>query len=335
MAGKKPRVAIIGTGGSISTVGRHNLDLYEYAIFGKTLEVDELLEMFPEVNQAADVVSVRFRKILSTQANPIDWLDLNRKIGEVAERDPSIDGIVVTHGTATMEETAYFLNLAVKVEIPVVMVGAQRPPNGLSTDGGLNLVNATRVAGSANARGLGVVVVMNDEIQSAREVTKTSNWRVQTFRTPDFGMLGYADPDGEIAIYRRPNRRHAPDTEFDVMDRTELAKTDILYSYAGADGSVVEAMVAGGTRCIVNAGLPSGSPTPAQREALIEASRQGVLVVQSSRSGSGRVIQRTNMTEVGFVAADSLNPQKARVLAMMAQTVTEDRDEIGRIFRTY
>ena len=335
MAGKKPRVAVIGTGGTISTVGRHNLDLYEYAIFGKILEVGELLEMFPEVNQVADVVPVRFRKIPSTQVNTIDWLDLNRKISEVAEGDPSIDGIVITHGTATMEETSYFLNLAVKVEIPVVIVGAQRPPNGLSTDSGLNLVNATRVAGSAEARGLGVVVVMNDEIQSAREVTKTSNLRVQTFRTPDFGILGYADPDGVVAIYRRPNRRHAPDTEFDVMDRTKLPKTDILYSYAGADGGMVEAMVAGGTRCIVNAGLPSGNPTPAQREALIEASRQGVLVVQSSRSGSGRVTQRTNMTEVGFVSADSLNPQKARVLAMLAQTVTEDRDEIGRIFRTY
>ncbi|MBI4183737.1 MAG: asparaginase [Proteobacteria bacterium] len=336
MAERTPRVAVIGTGGSISTTGRHSLDLAEYSTFGTTLEVDQVLAHFPEVNRLGiEVVPVRFRRILSTSASPQDWLDLNRKLSEVAAGDPPVDGIAVTHGTATLEETAYFLHLAAKVSIPVVVVGAQRPPNGLSTDAGLNLVNAIRVAAAPAARGLGVLVAMNDEVQSAREVTKTSNWRVQTFRTPDFGILGYADPDGVVDIYRKPVRRHAPDTEFEVREAKDLPKVDIVYSYAGAGGEVVEALVAAGARGIVVAGLPSGNPTPEQRKALIKAAKAGVLVVQSSRSGSGRVADRSRTLEDGFVPADTLNPQKARVLAMLALTVSSERDRVRRMFKEY
>ena len=196
----RPRVALIGTGGSISTVGRHSLDLFEYGEFGRTLEVDELLARFPEVSAAADVVPIRFRTLLSTAVGPPEWLELNELVHRVVEAEAPLDGVVITHGTATLEETAYFLNLTLKVELPVVLVGAQRPPNGLSSDVPLNLVNAVRVAAAPDCRGLGVLVLLNDEVQAAREVTKSSTYRLETFRSPDLRMLGYAGPDGQVVI---------------------------------------------------------------------------------------------------------------------------------------
>ena len=329
------RVAVIGTGGSISTVGRHSLDLFEYGDFGRTLDVDELLARFPEVSTAADVTPIRFRALLSTAVGPSDWLELNELVPHVASADAPPDGIVITHGTATLEETAYFLNLTLKVDLPVVLVGAQRPPNGLSTDAGLNLVNAVRVAAAPEARGLGVLVLLNDEVQAAREVTKASTYRLEAFRSPDLGMLGYADPDGRVVIYRAPTRRHAPDTAFDVRGRTDLPRVDIAYSYAGSDGAAIDALVAAGAKGIVSAGLAPGRVTPGEWRALGEARRRGVLVVQSSRAGSGRVLRRGREREQGIVVADNLNPQKARVLAMVALTVTDDPEQIQQLFEEY
>jgi len=331
---RKPRVAVIGTGGTISGVGRHSLDLYEYMDFGRRQEADELVARFSEVGAAADVVPVAFRSISSSAAAPVDWLALNLEIQDVVARE-KVDGVVVTHGTATLEETAYFLNLTLKTARPVVVVGSQRPSNALSTDAGMNLLGAVRVAGAPEALGLGVLVLLNDEIQAAREVTKASTYRLETFRSHDLGMLGYADPDGRIAIYRAPTRRHAPDTEFDVGGVAELPRVDIVYSYAGADGAAVRAFVAAGARAIVSAGVAPGLATPAETEALIEARRAGVIVVQGSRAGSGRVLPRTVLAERGFVAADNLNPQKARVLVMLALTVTDEVARIQRMFDIY
>jgi L-asparaginase len=331
----RARVAVIGTGGSISTVGRHSLDLHEYSHYGRTLEVDELLEMFPEVRTVAEIEPVRFRALPSTAVGPGDWLELNELVHRVAAIEPPPAGIVITHGTATLEETAYFLNLTVKVDLPVVLVGAQRPPNGLSTDAGLNLVGAARVAASPAARGLGVLVLLNDEVQAAREVTKSATYRLETFRSPDLGMLGYADPDGEVVVYRAPTRRHAPNTEFDVRGRTELPRVDVAYAYAGADGTAVRAFVAAGARGIVSAGLAPGRVPPAEAAALAEARRQGTLVVQSSRAGSGRVIEPRRLREQGIVSADNLNPQKARVLAMLALTLSDEPAEAQRMFAEY
>lgn len=330
----KPRVAVIGTGGSISTPGRDRMDLFEYSDHGVTLQVDELLQLFPETNQFADVVPVRFRALLSPVIGPGDWLDLNALIHDVVERQ-SPSGIVVTHGTASLEETAYFLNLTLKVSVPVVIVGSQRPPNGLSTDAGLNLVNAIRVAGAPAARGLGVLTLLNDEIQAAREVTKGSTHRLEAFRAHDVGLLGYADPDGQVAIYRSPTRRHAPDTEFEVRGLDDLPRVDIAYSYAGADGTAIDAFVANGARAIVSAGQAPGRATADETRALRDARRHGVLVVQSTRAGSGRVLKRAQYRDHGFIPADNLNPQKARVLTMLALTATEDTAEIERMFDEY
>ena len=206
---------------------------------------------------------------------------------------------MITHGTATLEETAYFLNLTLKVDATVVLVGCSGRPPASARTRPWNLLNAVRVAGAPDARGLGVLVLLNDEIQAAREVTKTSTLRLETFRSPDVGMLGYADPDGRVAIYRRPVRRHAPATEFDVRGRAELPRVDIAASYAGADGAAIRAFVAAGARAIVSASLAPGVTTPAESEALQEARRRGVLVVLSSRAGSGRVLPRTVLREQG------------------------------------
>jgi len=335
MTHSKPRVALIGTGGTISSIGRGSLDLWEYMDAGHKAEPDELLVRFPEVAEAAEIVSVRFRAMASPAIGPADWLALDAAVHAAVAREAPLDGVVITHGTATLEETAYFLNLTLKVDVTVVLVGSQRPATGLSSDAGLNLLNAVRVAGAREARGLGVLVLLNDEVQAAREVTKASTLRLETFRSPDLGMLGYADPDGRVAIYRSPTRRHAPHTEFDVRGRTALPRVDIAASYAGADGAAIEAFVAAGARGIVSASLPPGMTTPAETEALREASRRGALVVLSSRAGSGRVLPRTVLRKQGFVVADNLNPQKARVLAMLALTRTDGAAEVQRMFDEY
>ena len=331
----KPRVALIGTGGTISSIGRGSLDLWEYMDAGRKAEPDELLVRFPEVTEAAEIVSVRFRAVGSTAIGPADWLALDAAVHDAVAREAPLDGVVITHGTATLEETAYFLNLTLKVDPTVVLVGSQRPATGLSSDAGLNLLNAVRVAAAPEARELGVLVLLNDEIQAAREVTKGSTLRLETFRSPDLGMLGYADPDGRVAIYRRPSRCHAPGTEFDVRGRTELPRVDIAASYAGADGTAIQAFVAAGALAIVSASLTPGVTTPAETDALLEARRRGVMVVLSSRAGSGRVLPRTVLRERGFVVADNLIPQKARVLAMLALTRTADASEVQRMFDEY
>ena len=331
----KPRVALIGTGGTISSIGRDSLDLWEYMDTGVKAEPDELLVRFPEATTTAEIIPVRFRAMSSAAVSTGDWLALDAAVHDAVAREKPLDGVVITHGTATLEETAYFLNLSLKVEATVVIVGSQRPASGLSSDAGLNLLNAVRVAGSREARGLGVLVLLNDEIQAAREVTKSSTLRLETFRSPDLGMLGYADPDGRVAIYRKPARRHAPATEFDVRGRTELPRVDIATSYAGADGAAIRAFVAAGARAIVSASLAPGVTTAAETDALLEARSRGVLVVLSSRAGSGRVLPRTSLRKQGFVVADNLNPQKARVLAMLALTHTDDPADVQRMFDEY
>ncbi len=204
----------------------------------------------------------------------------------------------------------------------------------MSTDAAINLLNGVRVAAAPESRGRGVLVMLNDEIQAAREVTKTSNWRMQTFRTPDFGALGHADAD-RIAYYRRPERKHMPDTEFDVSGLAALPRVDIIYAYPGSDGTAVRAFVAAGAKGIVSAGFAPGMAPPADLEALAEAVKQGVAVVQSSRAGSGRIFRSKRLTDAGILAGDNLNPQKARLLLALALTKTSDPDEIARMFLTY
>ena len=197
----RPRVAVIGTGGTISVDGRHSLDLYEYMDFGARNDIDAVVSRFPEVSEVADIHAVPFRMLPSSAVSAADWLDLVKLIHDIAAGPNAPDGFVITHGTATLEETAYFLNLTLKVPQTVVVTGAQRPLNALGSDAGPNLLCAVRVAAAEEARGLGVLVVFNEEIHGARDVTKASTNRLQTFQSRDLGVLGYVDADGRIAVY--------------------------------------------------------------------------------------------------------------------------------------
>lgn len=330
-----PTVAVIGTGGTIAGLSDDRLDTLNYGATGRFMHVDELLATVPELARVGHIKPVAYKNLDSMQLGPTDWLALAALVRQVERDTPGLNGIVITHGTASLEETAFFLNLAVKVSVPVVVAGAMRPASALGSDGGANLLAAVRVAGSPLARGMGVLVVLNDEINAARDVTKTSNLRVQTFRTPDFGMLGMADADA-VAFYRRPMRRCAPDTEFDVAGIEALPRVDIVPAYGGADGALVEAAVAAGAQGLVSAGFPSGAPSPLQKQALLSAAKAGVVVVQASRAGSGRVPPGTeSLRRSGFVGSDTLTPPKARILLMLALTRTSDPGDVRRMFATY
>jgi L-asparaginase len=331
---KMKKIAFIGTGGTIASIGKGPLDYVNYGANGVMLQAGGILDRFPEVQQVAEVFAVPYRNVPSPQIGWKEWQELVLLCDKVVAETPDLAGIVIGHGTASLEETAYFLSLTLKVPVPVVVVGSQRPASSLSTDAGLNLVNAVRVAASPEARGLGALVLLNDEIQAAREVTKTSTGRMQTFRSPDFGALGHADGD-RLAWYRKPLRKLAPETEFDIRKLAALPRVDIAYSYSDADGTAVRAFVAAGARGIVVAGFAPGFVTPGDAAALQEARAQGVIVLQSTRAGSGRVFPTTKLAQAGFIPADNLNPQKARILLALALTVTEDPAEIGRIFATY
>jgi L-asparaginase len=331
---KKPRVAVIGTGGTIASVGKGPLDILDYGANETMLHIDEIVDRFPEVRDVAEIVPIRVDAVPSTHVFFPIWKALVERIETLAAEDKALAGIVVTHGTASLEETAYFLNLTLHVDLPVVLVGSQRPASALSTDAGMNLVNGVRTAASLNSRGLGVLVVLNDEIQAAREVTKTSTYRMQTFRSPDFGVLGHADGDA-ITYYRQPVRRRMPDTEFDIRSLEALPRVDIAYAYTGADGTAVRAFIEAGAQGIVSAGFAPGFCGPGDLEPLQEAVSQGIIVVQSTRAGSGRTFKSTRIAKHGFLTADNLNPQKARLLLALALTVTRDPEAIERIFATY
>jgi L-asparaginase len=330
----RPKVAFIGTGGTIASIGATSLDLQDYGANGVMLQADELVARVPELALVADIIPIRLRAVVSTHIFFPDWKDMVTLCDRLVADHPDLAGIVIGHGTSTLEETAYVLGLTLKVTVPVVLVGAQRPPSALSSDAGLNLVNAVRTAASPEARGMGVLVLLNDEIHAARDVTKTSTFRLQTFRSADFGVLGHADGDA-IVFYRRPLRRTAPDTAFDIRGLDALPRVDIAYSYTGADGTAVRAFTAAGARGIVSAGFAPGFAGPGDFAALQEARAAGVVVVQCTRAGSGRLFAGKRLREADFVVADNLTPQKARLLLALALTRTDDTDEIARMFQTY
>jgi L-asparaginase len=330
-----PRVALIITGGTIDSVGKDRLDLAWYIEAGKRLNTGELLAQLPELGSIAKVEEVPFRRLPSHALVDKDWLDMARTIHEIFDGNKA-DGIVITHGTNTIEETAYFLNLTLKTDKPVVIVGSMRPASALSADGYLNLVNAIKVAADPSSRGRGALLVMNDTIYSGRDVTKNSTYRVQAFQSRDLGPLGYADADGRIVYYHQSLKKHTVATEFDVRGLKSLPRVDVVLSYVGADGKMIEAAAAAGAKGIVSAATGAGRPTPAEDEAFDRMYKEkSVIMCLCSRVASGRVVRSPGLAKRGFVAGDNLQPWKARVLLALALTKTGNADEIQRMFDAY
>jgi L-asparaginase len=328
-----PRVRLLIGPGTLHSQGKDRLDLLRYneVLSGRPrLTGEQLLDAVPEIARVARVGVDPGNPF--EMATPENLRLLARHVEQVLG-EPEVDGLVFVQGTNSIEETAYFLNLTVHTDKPVVVTGAQRPFTALSSDGALNLVNAIRVAGAPLARGKGVLVVTNDEINAARDVTKTHTYRLQTFRSRDLGVLGYADPD-RIVFYRTPTRRHTAASEFDLSGVERLPAVDVLYVHAAARPELPRAAVDLGAEGLVIAGTGAGS-TGAFRDTLAALAREGVIVVRSARVGEGRVVHDDNWQEPGMVAADNLNPQKAALLLALALTRTRDPEEVQRMFDEY
>ncbi len=335
MTAAKPRVHVIGTGGSIAGIGPDRLDYILYPEIGDHLTIEQSLERVPEINDLASITSEDLVSVGSTAIGPADWLALTRRINGLMREDSGLTGIAVTHGTATLEETAYFLHLAVKTDKPVVITGAMRPPTSIGTDADANLMDAVRIAATPHAGGMGVLTVLNNEIHSARDVSKSNTFRVETFRPNELGFLGYSDSDGQVVFYRAPVRKHTTGTAFDIEGRDSMPRVEIVYSYAGADGAIVDAVRQMRPDGLVVAGFGGGTYPPEFIAAAARAVEDGIPVVLASRSTAGRVVMTPRKEEQGFIVSDNLLPQKARILLMMALTVSNERDWLMQAFREY
>jgi L-asparaginase len=319
--------------GTLPGQGVDRMDLLRYAVWRSgrpPLTGHELLTALPEIGQIAKV------EVDDANPYPIASADDLRAIAlrtEVVARRPEVGGIVFVQGTNSIEETAYFLNLTVHTDKPVIVTGAQRPFTAIGSDAQLNLIDAIRVAASPKAQGLGVLVVANSEINAARDVTKTNTYRLQTFRSRDLGILGYADAD-EIVFYRAPTRRHTVNSEFDLSAVQQLPRVDVIYVFTGARADLAAAAVKAGAQGLVIAGSGAGS-TGEMRKELAAIASNGVVVVRSSRVGDGRVVRDDNWQEPGMVAADNLSPHKAAWLLALALSRTRDPDAIQRMFDEY
>ncbi|MFT4046287.1 MAG: type II asparaginase [Solimonas sp.] len=322
-----PKVRLFTTGGTIQSRASNRDKLMEYND-GPKVTPAELIADLPELKAVADVSYTEISNVGSPAVDTDTILKLAKAIN-VWLAQPEATGAVVTHGTATLEETAYFLNLVVKSDKPVVVVGAMHPFSAISRDGPMNLYNGVRVAAAKEAVGKGVMVLLNDEIDAARDVTKNNTYRVDTFVSRDLGPIGFADSD-RIAFYRNSLKRHTRKSEFDVSALGALPKVDIVYGYQEADRAAIDALVAAGAKGIV---LDDGAASFAA--AAKDGQARGVVFVQSDRKGSGRVVLSENSAARGIVTADNLNAQKSRVLLRLALTRTSDPVEIQRMFNEY
>lgn len=320
-----PSVAVLATGGTIAQTDSKEA----------TLLVDHLVGAVPQLKSIARVSAEQLFQVSSPDITLDNWLTLAKRVNTLLARD-DIQGIVITHGTDTMEETAYFLDLVVKSVKPVVLVGSMRGSKALGADGPANLYNAVVTAASSSAQRKGVLVVMNERIHSARDVTKTNAFTLDAFNSTDFGPIGYVQA-GVAYFYREPYRRHTTSTEFDVSAISSLPKVAVVYSHVGVDSSVFEGSLLAGAKGIVYAGTGNGSIPKALQPSAMKASKEGIPVVRASRVNGG-VVERNgehNDDETGWIVADSLNPQKARILLMLALTKTRDPKAIQGMFSRY
>ncbi len=328
----KPNVVILATGGTIAGRAASETDTTGYQ--AGALGVDMLIHAVPGIKSIANVSGEQIAALDSKDMSDAVWLKLSKRVNELLSRE-DVDGVVVTHGTDTLEETAYFLNLTVQSRKPVVFTGAMRPATAISADGPMNLLNAVRLASDATACDRGVLVCLNDRIDSARNVTKTHTTSLDTFRSPEWGALGRMN-DGHPAFYSKAERRHAGNTEFDAEGLHELPYVKIIYGHANDDSLFVDAAVQAGVKGIVYVGTGNGSIHREAEAALSQAVKSGIVVVRSSRVGEGTVIPaEPSYREAGFLDGDSLNPQKCRILLQLALTRTGDPEEIQQMFHEY
>ena len=313
-----PRVRLVATGGTISnrTGGR--------------LTAEELVQLIPNLPRYVTPEFEQFANVASSSMTLAQWLDLARRLNALFKEDASLAGIVVTSGTDTLEELAYFLNLTVRDERPVVVVGSMRNPSTLGFEGAANLEEGFRVAGDPGARNRGVMVVLNDEINAAREVTKTDALRLQTFQTRGYGVLGVVDRD-RVVFYRRVERRHTAASEFDIAGVTQLPRVDVVLTYQGASGDLIQAAVDAGAKGVVVATAGAGATSGTQGEGIRYATSKGAAVVTTTRTGSGRIAGGRGTV----IGGEDLAPIKARILLMVALTKTSDAAELRRIFSEY
>ena len=329
----KPNVVILATGGTIAGAGVTNTTTVGYT--AAVAPVEKLISNVPELAKIANVTGEQTAQIASESMTMEIWLKLAKRVNVLLAQD-NVDGIVITHGTDTLEETAFFLNLVVKNEKPVVLVGSMRPGTAMSADGPLKLYRAVILAGTKEAAGKGVMVMLNDTIHAGREVTKTITDRVDTFHSPIVGVLGVFSGDQPV-FYRKSLRKNTTETEFDVSSLNSLPRVDIVYHYAGNAGTMIDAAVNAGAKGLVHAGTGNGSIGKAEYPAMENALKNGVVIVRSSRVGSG-IISRNGEADddkYGFIASDNLNPQKARILLMLALTKTTDVSRIQKMFWEY
>ncbi|EAL7628535.1 type II asparaginase [Campylobacter jejuni] len=327
----KSRIAILGTGGTIAGFIDSTIATTGYT--AGAIDIDVLIKAVPQIRDLADISWEQIANIDSSNMCDEIWLRLAKKIAKLFAE--GIDGVVITHGTDTMEETAYFLNLTIKSDKPVVLVGAMRPSTAISADGPKNLYNAVALVANKEAKNKGVMAAINDKILSARGVVKTHSLNVDAFSSPDFGDLGYI-VDGKVFFYNNVTKAHTKNAPFDVSKLTSLPKVDILYSYSN-DGSGVaaKALFEHGTKGIVVAGSGAGSIHKNQKDVLKELLKKGLKVVVSSRVVAGCVAVSDSDEKLGFISAEDLNPQKARVLLILALTKTSDPKKIQEYFLKY
>lgn len=328
----KPNVVVLATGGTIAGAGASTVNSATYT--AAKVPVDKLLAGLPELAQIANVRGEQVFQIASESFTNDNLLTLAKRVSQLAKQ-PDVDGIVVTHGTDTLAETAYFLSLTVHTDKPIAVVGSMRPGTALSADGALNLVNAVSVAGSKDAKGKGVFVTMNDEINTARDVNKDINIQTGAFKS-QWGPLGMV-VEGKNYWFRAPVKRHTMNSEFNIDSIDKLPQVDIVYAYGSVQPTAVNALVAAGAKAIVHAGTGNGSVADRMVKPLQDARAKGTLIVRSSRVPYGFVLRNAEQPDdkYDWVVAHDMRPEKARLLTMLALTKGASTAELQRMFWEY
>jgi L-asparaginase len=329
---RKPNIVILATGGTIAGAAATGT---QSGYTSGAVTIDAMIAAVPGIEKLASIKGEQISNVGSQDMTFDIMLTLAKRINELMQK-PDVDGIVITHGTDTMEETAFFLNLVVKGDKPVVMVGSMRPSTAVSADGPLNLYNAVGVAIDANAKGRGVLVAMNDQILAAHSLMKTSTTAVQTFMSPLRGVVGVTSY-GKNDFYNNPTWKHTTASEFDVSNVTRLPRVDIIFACADMPADLIDASVANGAKGLVIAGVGNGNMNKASLAAAANAVKKEVVVVRSSRVPTGSVGRNVevNDDEMGFIASDELSPQKSRILLALALLKTRTKPEIQNLFYTY